>query len=516
MIIKYTEQDKKRLNELSQNFWNLREQAELNFTKAEPGTPDYIKAQKERLALFDEHHKELLKLYNKIEREHFAKLGNDLETILEDAEKQVDLIINTHIESVDKTAKKPYVLSVESALKLLKKELKRHLKALYRNAYHENLLNEYIYNYCDSHQRIEPITEDNKIFFPFIEHYITKKDAIMDGDLTELPDRIAIATREGYEYGVSLYQEGNAYLDKIDPSKMDGLIFDDGKIFFQNMQEVSKAELQDMRTGQDITNIDLPLLKMFFSILLSENTKNNKLQNITTIYLPDFAEHIGLGRNLNKKDIDTIIKKTQSFHSIVGIINHTKGGRQKQSIYPILNFEGYNAKNNTISFGSPYFNNLINTLIEKSIKRDKNGKEIQDKSGQVKHLPYVSYVIHSSITSEQNIVAVENVSIIVKVIEQAGTHTPHIKASTILERNPQLKARVESSSNPTQLLKRAFKKTFELLRTHTDLERLYKSIELPDPNDPSNIPTMKTLNTLVYTFRHQGKIKTQNDVEENF
>lgn len=81
-----------------------------------------------------------------------------------------------------------------------------------------------------------------------------------------------------------------------------------------------------------------------------------------------------------------------------------------------------------------------------------------------------------------------------------------IKASTIIERNPQLQNRLETdSSHKAQLLKRVFSKTWELLRTETDLQRVYKDIQLPDPKDPAFIPTVKNLDSLVFTFPHGGK-----------
>ena len=64
-----------------------------------------------------------------------------------------------------------------------------------------------------------------------------------------------------------------------------------------------------------------------------------------------------------------------------------------------------------------------------------------------------------------------------------------------------------NSSNLVQLLKRVFKKTWELLRTHTTLLDTYDSITLPDPNDISKIPTPSNMHKLVFEFHHNGKIK---------
>ena len=83
----------------------------------------------------------------------------------------------------------------------------------------------------------------------------------------------------------------------------------------------------------------------------------------------------------------------------------------------------------------------------------------------------------------------------------------HIAASTIVERNAQLKEALETSANPTQLLRRCFTKTWELLRTKTYLTEMYEGIELPDPKDPANIPTAKTISKIVFKFPHKGKKK---------
>ena len=117
-------------------------------------------------------------------------------------------------------------------------------------------------------------------------------------------------------------------------------------------------------------------------------------------------------------------------------------------------------------------------------------------------------MIKSSITKERNKAAVENVRIIVQVIEQAGSiGTPHIKASTIVERNEVQKSRLLKDTHPNRLLARVFKKTWELLRDQTTLLETYDEIKLPDPNDVKNIPTPGNLNEIVFSFPHKGKGK---------
>lgn len=330
--------------------------------------------------------------------------------------------------------------------------------------------------------------------------YRTKAKA---GGLDEIPTSLAFPTMAKYQYSIGLHNEGDAYIQPL--TSTDGLSFDDGKMFFANnrIKQISEVELQNMKTKDGIDTIDLPLLRTFYSIIFNAFQKTNyqQVKPVITLYVPELAKYLGLRKSgLSREDITNIIIKTQAFHNIVGIQQGTRNGKPVQSIYPVLNFEGYNEDNNTISISSPYFNNLIRTLYDIAVKKDKDGKPTFA-------LPMNSYLVHSDIVKERNKVAVENVFIIVALIEQAGNNIPRIKASTIVERNVQLQERLSNHAKPNLLLSRTFKKTWELLRNKTTLGQSYCNIQLPDPKDPANIPTMSTLETTVFKFQHDGKIK---------
>ena len=139
---------------------------------------------------------------------------------------------------------------------------------------------------------------------------------------------------------------------------------------------------------------------------------------------------------------------------------------------------------------------------------DKKGDPRVKRNGRPMLYPSNSFLIKPSIVAERNKAAVANIFIIVQLIEQAGDKgTPHIKASTIIERNEALKARLKKDTHPNRLLSRVFKRTWELLRSHTTLLETYDGIMLPDPNDISKIPTPSNMHKLVFEFRHNGKIK---------
>lgn len=321
----------------------------------------------------------------------------------------------------------------------------------------------------------------------------------------EYPKAIAAVTLPSYDNAISLNQNGNAYLTPL-PST-DGLRFDSeaGKMFFEGaIMPITEAQLQNMKTKENISSIDLPLLRSFYSILLMKTQETGKKIDVVTLYLPELAAYLGTSGNINDSVIDSIISKVQKFHNIVGLIKTPYG----DSIFPVLNFEGYDKDKNTISFSSPYMNYVIQKIYgDLSVRRDTKGKAKLKKNGEPLRIASHSFAIKSEIQKERNKNAVENVFIIVTTIEQAGGKGAHIAASTIVERNAQLKEALATSANPTQLLQRCFKKTWELLQTKTYLRDIYKNIEMPNPNDPANIPTPKTLSKLVFHINHEGKKK---------
>ena len=345
-------------------------------------------------------------------------------------------------------------------------------------------------------------------FYGIEEKYRTKAKA---GNLDEIPTSLAFPTMAKYQYSIGLHNEGDAYIQPL--TSTDGLSFDVGKMFFADnrIKQVSEVELQNMKTKEGIDTIDLPLLRTFYSIIFNAFQKTNyqQLKPVITLYVPELAKYLGIRpKGLNREDITNIIIKTQAFHNIVGIQHGIRNGKPTQSIYPVLNFEGYNEEKNTISISSPYFNNLIRTLYDIAVKKDKDGKpQIKRNGSPAFALPMNSYLVNADIAKERNKVAVENVFIIVALIEQAGNNIPRIKASTIVERNVQLQERLQDNVKPNRLLSTTFKKTWELLRTKTTLGQSYYNIQLPDPKDPANIPTMSTLETTVFKFQHDGKIK---------
>ena len=332
-------------------------------------------------------------------------------------------------------------------------------------------------------------------------------DKIVDANINAL----AVPTLFEYENAISLYQDGKAYLYPL--ISINGLKFEDGEMFFEGeFEPISTVELQDMHTNESIEKMDIPLLTVYYSIILKEFylsiQAGEKPNPIITMYAPELMRCIGLLNDggIHKSDVKNIMQKTQTFHNVIGVSDVTRNGKTYKSYFPVLIFMGYDESTNTISFSSPYLNHLVRTIYNASLSRDKSGNLRKYKSGRQIHQPNHSYLIKPTIAKERNKAAAENVMIIVKVIEQTGNvGIPHIKASTIVERNEALKLRLKQYAKPSMLLKRVFKKTWELLRDETRLLEVYDGIILPNPEDIVNIPTMDNLNILTFSFPHNGK-----------
>lgn len=462
----------------------------------------------------------------KCELRQFAELGDDLDVIYKDALYQATENLErryTYYTGLQKSSGeyfsdatvraiddgKGFLLDAEGAIDIISRVVDLHIKTFRERQPElvEKLLAD-IRAIVDA----SPYTsyDEGKLFGKVYKLETTEKRSYRrrsdaTGVVKSMPGTLIQPTLSGYQYGLSLYQDGNAYLQPL--SKTDNLRFEDGKLFFKGrLEEVSAAELQNIKTKEGIEKIDLPLLKSFYSVILKDFENNKKVNKALEIYVPDLAAYLGMQRNLNAQDLQGLLAKAQSFHNIVGVIREMRNGKLRDSFYMVLNFEYYDEKKNTISISSPYMNYLIKTILEKSVRTDRQGKPKLKKDGKTPlTTAHHSYLVKSSIASEKNKAAVENVFIIVAGLEQAGGKSYHIAVSTLIERNPQLQQRLEESTNATQLLKRTFTKTWELLRKQTYLVDKYKDIQLPDPKNPGVIPTAKSVDSMVIEITHSGK-----------
>lgn len=327
------------------------------------------------------------------------------------------------------------------------------------------------------------------------------------GNIAEIPDKLPVITNSNYQHAMTFNKNGTAYLQPV--TATDNLNYMDGALLYNGLP-MTLAELNNISTDECIEKINLPLLWALYGIILTafsgEHPANPAADRIYTIYYPDFAKKIGKSSNIGKNDAEELVKNINHFQTVLGVINN---GTRGSDLLPVLiNIKNDSAKN-TISFSSPYLTILVHHIYHASLKKNKKGELLLKKNGEPQMSPSHSYLVDMGIVKERNKKAAEIVFIIVALIEQAGNNTPHIRARTIIERSRLLSRSLEGQSggNKNTLLKRAFKKAWELLRTKTSLCSVYKNICLPDPEDVSAIPTSSRLN-MVFQFPHEGKAKT--------
>ena len=335
--------------------------------------------------------------------------------------------------------------------------------------------------------------------------YRTRKKA---GETSEIPNRLPVITNHIYQNALTFNKNSNAYLQPL--SDISQLDYRNGILLLKGLPATS-AELSSFysQKNENIEAFNLSLLRALYGIIFSEVSgslpEDRGNDKTITIYYPDFSRKIGKSPNIGKSDVIEFIHNIRLFENVIGIIDNGTNG---SDLLPVMLFKEYNAEKNTISFSSPYMIRVIKVLFEASIKKDKKGLILLKKNGKPQMLPSHSYLIEMSIAKERNKKAVEIVFIIVTLIEQSGNNIPHIRAKTIIERNPLLHKSLEgqAASSKNGLLKRAFSKAWLLLRTKTFLTDTYTNIQLPDPQDAAKIPTAATLD-MVIKFPHDGKSK---------
>lgn len=324
----------------------------------------------------------------------------------------------------------------------------------------------------------------------------TRKKEYIDTSLTK---HISLIIDQDYESGLSLRKSGNAYLTPL--FKTDGLNYnaDTGKLSFEGLP-ASEATLEEINRGKivEIGEFDLPLLRLFYSIILTDFREsfnaNREINESFTIYLPDLAELMGKGRNISAEETIAIRNKVGAFQNIYGIIRDPKYPKRIGSALPLLVSLGYDDTTNTIRFSSPYMLRLIQRLYDVTVRRSKFRL---DKKGEPDGFLLTEHadIINTSIIKERNKRAVEIVFAIVTMIEQSDNINVCITIQDILDRSPQLAEALKKTartSNKNTLLKRAFLKAYELLEKQTLLKERYPNMVFSE--EFLGIPTASALN----------------------
>lgn len=331
------------------------------------------------------------------------------------------------------------------------------------------------------------------------------------GTITSIPDKMPIITNKEYQNAMTYNDNDKAYLQPLTDLK--GLNYKDGILFFEGFP-ATKAVLENKFTKDSIKNFNLPILKAFYAIILNrfaETWKEDKtVEEIFVIYYPDLERKLGKNYNIAENDVKSLINSIYRFQNIMGIVDR---GTRGSDILPVLVFLGTDVETNTIRFASPYMVRVIRDIYKASVRSTRRplGSSVEKKPLL---LPSHTYLPDMRLGKERNQKAVEIVCIVVAMIEQTGNKgVPHISAKTIVNRNPLLLQSIEnanSAADKNKFLSRAFSKAWQLLKTHTDITKKYKNIQLPDSTAEDFktkwIPTMGTLD-MVFEFPHDGKVK---------
>ena len=325
-----------------------------------------------------------------------------------------------------------------------------------------------------------------------------------------IPGEIATPSTHTFQTALTVIDGKNAHMVPIDQTIK--LTIENGRWYFNviDESEINLAKIKDT----ELAKIDLWTLRVLYSVigkkLIQEfNDQSINLEQLekfpVKIYIPDLLRAMGVTGNPNKKNINSLIDTIRTgYANVIGVIPVKQNGKIYHNKYAVIAWHSYNEVENTVTFASPYMNYLLYNIIKSSIRRDKAGKIKTNKKGYPLLTANHSYLVKSTIASERNKRAAENVRYICVLIEQAGNHTPRATASTIIKNNPELEQalnEIADAANKNRLLKRTFLKTWELLRTQTRLLEFYPDIKIPD-----TFPTMSTLD-MVFEFPHSGKKK---------
>lgn len=196
----------------------------------------------------------------------------------------------------------------------------------------------------------------------------TKKKA---GEIDEVPTVIPTITNKKYQNAMTLNADSTAYLQPF--SSVDNLVYENGQILFRGLP-ASAATLKEYFTSTGIENFDLPLLRLFYGIILNRFAKTWKedqsIEGYVTIYYPDLAKKLGKSSNISKSDVQSCIDSIMQFQTIMGIIDNGSKGTE---IIPVLVYMGNDTEKNTISFASPYMVKVIKNVFNASIRKNKTG-----------------------------------------------------------------------------------------------------------------------------------------------
>lgn len=333
------------------------------------------------------------------------------------------------------------------------------------------------------------------------KNYMTKKRAEKKaGKLDVLPERILAISIGLYCYAISLRKNKGAYIVLNDES----------------------MEIPDMLILQYIYGIFLYKYEDDIDTEDPDDISQEWNQKEVTFFLPDFVKKIG------KKKIKEVLEEILKYRDLVGIIPGNKSYGTMEQRFPVIDHYDYDADYGIITISSPY----IMVMLKKVEKARIDKKNKYPKTYRGSYLPAgYSRRVYPEIIGERSKKAAEVVIAVATLIDRAGdpvkrdkagnpivdenedpvideSRVAHIKVQEIINRCSKFNVdyhATERTTSKNAMLKRVFERVWEILPEYTDLEDVYKNIELPDPKNEKFIPTSSRLKE-VLQFPHCGKI----------
>ncbi len=329
-----------------------------------------------------------------------------------------------------------------------------------------------------------------------------------------LPSVIATITLGDYVNALSISSTGMARLINLNAGGTELLEERNGSLYIKddaNAVPMVESQIKAIEGRSHVKDIDLGPLRLFYSIILQDYEANGYrdiTNKKTVIYLPDLFGAMGTDRYRGEQQIEALLSDILRYNNLYGVITD---GNKRPIYYKLINLEVYDSGRNTITLSSPYISHIVQTVIEASKRKDKNGKALLTTGGKPQFYPSHAYLIKTSIYKQRNKAAIENVNIIVGIIARAGNHLANVTAATLVNRNAFLREELEGadSKHRQQVLNRVFRKTWELLWTETYLSDIYDGICLKCKDE---IPKYKNLRNEKFEFPHKGKRTHQNEV----
>lgn len=322
---------------------------------------------------------------------------------------------------------------------------------------------------------------------------VEEKDT--DTNYAKLGKRLITISDKDYQFSLDPRPGSPAYVQPLPKDVMAGLSFDENTGVLSSANSTDAAlkvlygTLENRNTSEIISKHDF----LFLRTALTAIYKNFESidQNYVTVKRTELGKHLGI--NLAAGNTIDVVAKMKPLENLIG---RTPDG----SWWRVFVSMGYNQQTDSFTFACPFINRIVLNLEET------NRKETKTKSrGLVTYsAPHYNFLLHSSISKERNVRAVEIVTALTNLmLQRAGSTTKksngaepfkaHIKYSTLISYCEHIQTYLvecEDKSNKNKMLKTAFTKAYDLLKPDgkTDAHLYFLNLKIPQM-----LPTCATL-----------------------